>query len=185
MTPILARTTLDHLLALQFTVAWAGEALCEPKRLGWWRTDLVDEAGGGDFMARLLPRTHRWAALEAARRAAFLTDKAARLRMADPDAVRTLFFWGYETDEALTDRLRDLKTDEADPATVLQLPADLARLEQDLKALAPDASYSVQPTGRELKAPMPSDLATAADMLAASLTPFRDEYVPSFFRTAR
>lgn len=182
MTPILARTTLDHLLALQFTVAWAGEALCEPKRLGWWRTDLIDEAGGGDLMARLLPRTHRWAALEAARRAAFLADQAARLRMADPDAVVTLFFWGYETDEALTDRLRDLKFNEADPASLLQLPADLAHLEADLKALAPDAAYAVQPTGRELRAPMPQDLARAADMLAAALTPFREEYVAAWFR---
>jgi len=184
LTSTLTRTTLDHLLALQFTVAWAGEALCEPPRLGWWRTDLVDEAGGGDLMARLLPRTHRWAALEAARRAAFLVDKAARQRMADEDAVRTLFFWGYETDEALADRLHDLKASEQHPVEALHLPTvfDRPRLEAGFKALAPDAAWSLQPTGREMKAAMPSDLARAAEMLASGLTPFRDAYVPAFFR---
>lgn len=30
---------------------------CEPKRLNWWRTDLVDEEGGGKFFGRLLPKT--------------------------------------------------------------------------------------------------------------------------------
>lgn len=34
---------LDRILALQFTVAWAGEGRCQPKRLGWWETDLIDE----------------------------------------------------------------------------------------------------------------------------------------------
>jgi len=46
---------LDTVLALQLTVAWAGEGLSEPPRLGWWQTDLVDELGGGDLLARLLP----------------------------------------------------------------------------------------------------------------------------------
>lgn len=58
-------TPYDQILALQFTIAWAGEGRSQPKRLGWWDTDLVDEAGGGDFFARLAPRTHAWAALEA------------------------------------------------------------------------------------------------------------------------
>ena len=35
--------TLDQVLALQIMVAWAGEGICEPKRLDWWRTDLIDE----------------------------------------------------------------------------------------------------------------------------------------------
>jgi hypothetical protein len=46
---------LDELLALQLTVAWAGEAAGEPTRLGWWKTDLVDAQGGGDLFARLTP----------------------------------------------------------------------------------------------------------------------------------
>ena len=47
---------LDAILALQLTVAWAGEGLSDPKRLDWWRTDLVDALGGGDLFARLLPK---------------------------------------------------------------------------------------------------------------------------------
>ena len=35
--------TLDQILALQVTIAWAGEGLCDPNRLGWWNTDLVDQ----------------------------------------------------------------------------------------------------------------------------------------------
>jgi hypothetical protein len=45
---------LDSILAMQLTVAWAGEGRCSPARPGWWDTDLIDEAGGGDFFARLL-----------------------------------------------------------------------------------------------------------------------------------
>ena len=51
--------TLDAILGLQFRVAWAGEALCDPPRLRWWRTDLVDPMSGGDFLQRLAPRTSR------------------------------------------------------------------------------------------------------------------------------
>lgn len=61
---------LDEILAIQFLVGWAGEGRSEPPRLGWWATDLVDEFGGGDFLKRLLPNTHKWAALEAVREAA-------------------------------------------------------------------------------------------------------------------
>jgi hypothetical protein len=32
---------LDLILDWQMTIAWAGEANCEPSRLGWWRTDLI------------------------------------------------------------------------------------------------------------------------------------------------
>jgi hypothetical protein len=43
------------LLTLQLLVAWAGEALSDPPRLGWWRTMLVDELGGGDLCQRAEP----------------------------------------------------------------------------------------------------------------------------------
>lgn len=91
MTPI-SDETLDAILALQLTVAWAGEGRCTPRRLGWWDTDLIDEAGGGDLLARLLPKTHAWASLEAVREAARRTDAKARGRMADPDKMRSLHF---------------------------------------------------------------------------------------------
>ena len=76
--PTITEPTLNSILALQVVVAWAGEALREPARLGWWRTDLVDEAGGGDLFRRLLPKTHSWAGLETIRRAATQADLKAR-----------------------------------------------------------------------------------------------------------
>lgn len=123
-TPIDVRI-LDEILALQLTVAWAGEALCEPARLGWWRTDLVDAEGGGDLFARLLPRTAPWAALEAALAAAAHVDRAARLRLAQPDTVRTLFSWGFALDEKLAERLAALKQTLTPPSTALPLPLEL------------------------------------------------------------
>jgi hypothetical protein len=40
--------TIDKILTLQIMVA--GEGGCEPKRLDWWRTNLIDEYGGGDLL---------------------------------------------------------------------------------------------------------------------------------------
>ena len=51
---------LDHTLTIQLLVAWAGES-GDPPRLGWWRTDMVSEYGGGDLFKRLLPNTWQWA----------------------------------------------------------------------------------------------------------------------------
>ena len=53
----LSDAALDAILALQFTVAWDGEGRCSPSRLGWWDTDLIDDAGDGDLLARLRPQT--------------------------------------------------------------------------------------------------------------------------------
>ena len=47
MTTLTLDGALDAILAIQLTVAWAGEARCDPKRLAWWDTDLVDPEGGG------------------------------------------------------------------------------------------------------------------------------------------
>ncbi len=183
MSPTATTTaTLDTILALQFTVAWAGEGLCDPPRLKWWRTDLVDEAGGGDLLRRLAPRTHRWAALAAVRRAAFLTDLKARSGLSDPDGVTTLFFWGFELDEKLGERIRELKWLQVSPEEALGLSVnrfDRARLEQ---ALGPQPAYSLQPAGRELKGPMPSEPAEAARKLAGALLPLTDIYPAPYFR---
>lgn len=73
---------LDEVLSLQLLVAWAGEGKTDPPRLGWWRTSLVDEFGGEDLFARLMPRTWRWAVLEAARTAARIADAEARAHAA-------------------------------------------------------------------------------------------------------
>src|SRR6185503_5569894 len=69
----------------------------------------VDEAGGGDFFARLLPQTHAWASLEAVREAACRVDARSRRTMGTHDRMRTLFFLGFEIDELVADRLAALR----------------------------------------------------------------------------
>ena len=108
--------TLDAILGLQLTVAWAGERAAEPERLGWWDTDLVDEAAGGDLFARLVPRTAAWAGLELAREAAKRVDAAAREKLATPDDWVSLYHFGFQLDEALNDRLAHHKRLGAAPA---------------------------------------------------------------------
>ncbi len=49
----ISNNIVDEILALQLAVAWAGEGVCEPERLGWWKTDMVDPDGGGDLMRGL------------------------------------------------------------------------------------------------------------------------------------
>lgn len=198
-THAISTATTDQILALQFLVGWAGEGQCEPSRLGWWRTDVVDEMGGGDFFRRLAPRTHLWASLEAARRAAMLADRKARRLMADPDGVRTLYFWGFELDEKLTERIRhlklggkDLEGGDIDPQPPAALPFpeglqpgarfDRQRLEATLQAMAPGAGYQTVSTGRQVKGTRPDDDVETARMLAACLAPLGPAYIPPFFK---
>ena len=182
MQTAVSTTTLDEILALQFRVAWAGESPADEPRLKWWRTDIIDELSGGDFIRRVAPRTHRWASLECAREAARLCDQRARLRLADADSARTLFFWGFEVDELLADRLRERK------AALEELPSPgafaAAQLEAEFKALAPETRFTVLGSGREVWGPLPADLGLAARMLASALTPLAQEYPAPFFRVA-
>ena len=116
-------------------------------------------------MQRLAPRTHAWAALEAVREAARFTDQKARQRLADADRVRTLYFWGFELDELLNDRIREQKM------SLQPVPDQGAferqALEAEFKALDPQASATVQSSGRQLRGPMPLDPARAARALVA------------------
>lgn len=185
MATQLTDEALDTLLALQIAVAWAGEGRCDPPRLGWWETDLVDPEGGGDFLARLLPKTHAWVALEAVREAARRVDAKARAKLAQPDAVRTLFFLGFEVDEQLADRLADHKHG-GTPTTVLPLPVDPSRaFSRDAFSQAlgtGNASVTVVPGGRLLKGKVPGDPVDAVRNLAAALLPLADEYPMPFYR---
>lgn len=185
-------SVLDKILAIQLTVAWAGEGRSEPKRLGWWDTDVIDPAGGGDFFARLLPKTHAWTSLEAAREAARRVDKAAREKMADPDAVRSIFFLGFELDEQLDDRLTALKRSGADgrtPADALELPVklgaefDRASVEAALKQGSSEA-FKKEPAGRLLKGSPPAEPHELVRRLAAALVPLSDNYPLPYFRVA-
>jgi len=179
---------LDQILALQFTVAWAGEGRSKPSRLGWWDTDLVDEAGGGDLFLRLAPKTHAWAALESVREAARRVDAAARKKMADPDGMRTLFFLGFELDEALGDRLATLKRTDKAPAASLALPIafDAAfsapKLEKALIGDGGSPPFAIVPGGRQLKGVVPAEPDAMVKKLASALVPLADSYPLPFYK---
>lgn len=185
---MLTSETLDAILAVQFTVAWAGESQESTKRLGWWRTDLVDATGGGDFMARLLPRTHAWAGLEAVREAARRVDEQARRGMAEPDHVRSIYFLGFEVDERLSERIGDHKRSGVAPAQALRLPmafdtpftAEALTAALGAKTKAP--AFEVVPRGRQLKGALPERLEDAVQALAAALVPPPEGYPLPFYR---
>ena len=181
---------LDDILALQLTVAWAGEALSQPSRLGWWRTDLVDEKGGGDLFARLTPRLQRWSALEAARETARRVDEQRRREVADPEKVRTLFHLGFRMDEKLGTRLSTLKGSGAPPEQALRWPLDLKAgfsresLALGLAGLHPGVKYAAVLGGREIAGPALPEPVTLARQLAAALVPFAERYPMPFARAS-
>jgi hypothetical protein len=181
-------TTLDEILTLQITVAWAGEGACAPSRLGWWRTDLIDAAGGGDLMNRLLPMTHAWACLEAVREAALRADAKARAVMSDPDKLRTLFFLGFDLNERLAERLAQLKRSGAEPGKALPLPFALGvsfSPEKLAGVLCPSTvkvEHKVVPGGRQVKGAIPDQPVLMVRQLAAALVPFADKYPLPFYK---
>jgi hypothetical protein len=184
MSNALSDETLDAILVVQLTVAWAGEGRCSPKRLGWWDTDLIDESGGGDLFARLLPQTHVWASLEAVREAARRTDAKARGKMASPDKLRSLFFLGFEVDEQVGDRLAFHKRSGKKPSDALALPLPLtADFSKDalVSYLSGDASFTTVPNGRELTGKKPASPAELVRRLGAALLPLADQYPLPFF----
>ena len=186
MTP----TALDGILCLQLSVAWAGEGRCEPTRLGWWPTDLVDPAGGGDLFARLVPRTHEWAALQAVREAARRVDAKARKAMDAPDEIRTLFHLGFRLDERLSERLAKYKCSGFAPHKALPGLFDFgAVFNRDLLANwliagAEGVEYQVVPGGRELQGDIPAEMDALVTYLAAALVPLPDQYPMPFVRCA-
>jgi hypothetical protein len=186
-----AFSEIERALATQILVAWAGEGRSEPKRLGWWDTDLVDDAGGGDLIARLAPRTHVWASLELVREAARRTDARARAKHGEPDKLRTLFFLGFETDEAVSDRLRELKREGRAPEEALPLPFKLGSKfdrEKFFQAISQGEKVSfetVAPIGRRLKGSPPSAPDALVKKLAAALIPVANDYPLPFFALER
>lgn len=178
---------LDAILAVQLTVAWAGEGRCSPRRLGWWDTDFIDDAGGGDFFARLFPQTHAWAALEATREAARRTDAKARGKMADPDKMRTLYFLGFEVDEQLGDRLAAHKRSGRRPSETLALPLPLTADFSKEKLVASltegrNVTFTKVPNGRQMKGKRPAAPDALVKLLSAALVPLAEQYPLPFFQ---
>jgi hypothetical protein len=182
-----SHSSLDAILALQLAIAWAGESREQTRRLGWWQTDLSDATGGGDFLSRLLPRTHAWASLESVREAARRVDEQARKTMADPDSLRTLFFLGFDVDERLAERLAEHKRGPARPAEALRLPVPLADFNADafsavLRSPGKAPAYDVVPGGRQLKGSLPAEPDKVMLALSAALLPLAERYPLPFYR---
>lgn len=186
--PMISTMELDGLLSFQLLVAWVGEGLSEPQRLNWWRTDLIDESGGGDFLARLLPKTHRWAALSAVRQAAIQVDRQMRLEISNPDSLRTLFFWGFEIDEARSDRLADHKRLKAEISEVVPALSNLQeifsvdRFKGILQSQPHQVKYNILPSGREISGTIPDSLEQQMQMLMSALFPLAERYPMPFYR---
>jgi len=186
----LDRSALDEVLTLQLLVAWAGEGLTDPPRLGWWRTMLVEEFGGEDLFKRLMPRTWKWAVLEAARTAARTVDADARSHAADGDQLLSLFHFGFIVDEQLDDRLAELKRSTSEPIEALPKlsattkPWSSSAFVEFVASLATPvvAGSSV---GRRLKGDPPTDQLSMARMLAAAMSPRSDRYPAPHFKVER
>lgn len=184
---------LDKILALQIMIAWAGEGACEPKRLDWWRTDLIDEYGGGDLFARLLPKTFKWASLEAVRQAAIEVDRRKRQEMVQPDEVRTIFFWGYDVDEQLNERLAFHKSSGEEPNRALSgISVNIfetsnqsfsrEEFEEAIRIPNQNVEVVIVPNGREIVGDMLQGLEESAKKLAAALLPVVESYPMPFYR---
>ena len=186
----LSPETLDAVLALQLTVAWAGEQNSRPARLGWWRTDILDEAGARDLLSRLTPRTSEWAALEAVREAARRVDERTRLGSATPDRIVTLFHFGFELDEHLNERLAEHKRSAATPTDVLgklwgqTTHFEAAAFESWCKKTGPRPKAEDAPEGRRLVAP-PDERLELARAFVSALVPFPSEYPMPHARVER
>ncbi len=182
------QSAADIILSLQIMVAWAGEGMSEPQRLDWWSTDLADTEGGGDLFKRLFPKTHLWASLEAVRKAAIYIDSQARLSMAKPDLIRTLFFWGFDIDEKLNERLSNHKHKLTPPVKALPLlvdiyaPFDKENFEKAIHLPGQTVKYKIAPGGREITELLPDAPEIKAKYLAAALLPLGDRYPVPFFR---
>lgn len=180
--------SLDQILALQLSVAWAGEARARPARLSWWQTDLVDPEGGGDLLSRLAPRTHAWAALDAVREAARRVDDKVRRGSGTPDRLVTLFHLGFELDEEIAQRLSDHRRHQLTPADALgpSLLAggtfDRSAFEAFLRQSGPAPRVESAPAGRRILDPAPGEPLLRAKLLVAALAPLASEYpMPHFY----
>jgi hypothetical protein len=181
---------LDTILTLQLAVAHAGETDTAPPRLGWWRSSMCDEFGGEDLLRRLTPRTWRWGVLETARAAAIATDERLRRRAEDPENLVTLYRLGFEVDEQVGERLRDLKQREATVEEALPSLAGVTAawsrdaFESFLRPLG-DANVTATITGRRLRGVLPEDPVERARQLAAGLLPLDAQYVLPHYRIRR
>lgn len=188
---VLPKSVLDAVLALQITVAWAGEGSGDVPRLGWWNCGLTDRDGGGDFFERSAPATARWAQLDAVRRAAMIVDQRIRRNhMAGHDHMRTIYHLGYVVDEALNERLRSLKQTGEEPGTALTFPVNLdgefdrGAFDRFVDSLGDVPKPKIMPVGRELPGRPPEAVEVMMRHLIGALRPLPGMYPMPFYRAA-
>jgi hypothetical protein len=178
---------IDLALASQIVVAWAGET-GDPKRLGWWRTDLISKFGGEDLFKRLLPKTWEWAVLQAAREAARRRDSELRSQDHDPDRILSLYSLGFELDERVNERLQDLKRSGQPPSDALPGLRDGIGPTWHRDNFADwvrghgTAETTSAPVGRRVSGDPPSTLGQIVRRLVSALDPLGDSYPLPHFR---
>ncbi len=178
MSQRLQSSELDEILALQLTVAWAGESGGD--RLGWWNSDLVDPEGGGDLFSRLVPKTAAWASLILVREAARVIEHEARKAFHQRDAMWTLFHLGFAIDEQLADRLAAHRRSLRPPKEVLGPrfavggPWSKEAFSSSLEKLG-KPKVETEPNGRRIKTRVSSPV-EACVLLAAALVPLEKRY---------
>jgi hypothetical protein len=182
MADRLSLVQLDSILALQLSAAWAGEAA--GGRLGWWKTDLVDAEGGGDFFSRLVPKTARWSSLLLVREAARRVDAGFRGRSDAVDRLWTLFHFGFVIDEQLTDRLVYHRSHNHEPVSVFGAAFLIARpwSREAFLAAAKEAGkpkVEVSSIGRKVLAKHAAAPETAR-LLFGALAPLAEDYPMPF-----
>ncbi|MCB9604559.1 MAG: BREX-6 system BrxE protein [Sandaracinus sp.] len=189
-------STLDFVLDVQLAVAWAGEGLKSERRLGWWASMFAFEFGGDALFADLLPNTHRWAVLRAAREAARRKDAELRAKADDPDRLVSLFRLGFALDEALEERFADRVHDDPRREHTSQALAALIDTEFSSDAFAhflegalgklklpSRVDFAASPTGRRLSGEPPTDARLLVAKLAGALLPLAEAYpLPHFKR---
>ncbi len=177
MTERLEPAQLDQILSLQLNVAWAGESAGD--RLGWWKSDLVDPAGGGDLFERLTPKTAAWAGLILVRAAARQVEDALLNDVGRRDSIWTLFHLGFSVDEQLDDRLAAHRASLRPPAEVLPsliagTPWSKAGFEAELAKLG-KPKVVTEPGYRRVDTKVGSPV-EACMLLAAALLPLAPKY---------
>jgi hypothetical protein len=114
-----------------------------------------------------------------------------RRRADDPDAMVTLFRFGFELDERLGERLQDLKQSGGAPREALPGLRDVITAEWSrdgflewVQAHGPVETTSV-PTGRRIAGDPSADFDATVKGLVAGLAPLADAYPIPHFRNTR
>lgn len=140
------------------------------------------------MLARLLPRTHQWAGLSLARRAAGRVDALGRQHLAAPDRVRTLFHLGFEIDEQLCDQVARYRRQEAQAREVLfdrfaiGYPWSLDAFTAYLQRL-PAVKIKETAAGRRITTKAKSAVEQVR-LLAAALLPLKAQYPLPYFEAS-